>query len=247
MATVSIVLFYLYYVRNKDIFMNTVNNVLVHIPTTTELDVSQNAYISCGTVVPESLKLIVWGEQAFHAQWPWHGAIYLTKPTGLEYICGMSLISERHALTAAHCVIESITTRKLRDPRSLILYFGLINRKDFTASHVQRPQASRLIMHPRYTVSENDIAVIKFDKPVKFTDWVRPVCLWEDDIDMRYIVNRTGTVVGFGVTETGKISDELLYANILVVDTPTCIYSHRDFYSKYTSFNTYCAGNLTRK
>lgn len=100
--------------------MTTPSNIATLNTTEEPLDTKDNAFISCGTVVPQSVNLIIRGETAQSAQWPWHGAIYLTKAQSLDYICGMSLVSEKHALTAAHCVIESISTRKVRDPRTMV-------------------------------------------------------------------------------------------------------------------------------
>lgn len=50
---------------------------------------------------------------------------------------------------------------------------------------MQRPAVKSITIHPDYKVSENDIAVIELERPVQFTNWVRPVCLWEGDTDMR--------------------------------------------------------------
>lgn len=51
-----------------------------------------------------------------------------------------------------------------------------------------------------------------------------------------------GTVVGWGFDETGKVTEALTQAKMPVVSKETCIYSFPEFYSKFTTQKTYCAG-----
>lgn len=51
-----------------------------------------------------------------------------------------------------------------------------------------------------------------------------------------------GTVVGWGFDENGKVTEQLTKAYMPVVSQETCIYSFPEFYSRFTSEQTFCAG-----
>jgi hypothetical protein len=52
----------------------------------------------------------------------------------------------------------------------------------------------------------------------------------------------SGTVVGWGFDENGHVTEILTKAKMPIVSQETCIYSFPDFYSRFTSSKTYCAG-----
>lgn len=56
-----------------------------------------------------------------------------------------------------------------------------------------------------------------------------------------------GTVVGWGYDEDGKLTEELTKLEMPVVSKEVCIYSLLDFYSSFTTVDTYCAGFLNGK
>lgn len=60
-----------------------------------------------------------------------------------------------------------------------------------------------IILHPKYNsdTNDNDIALLRLSSPVKFTDYIRPVCLAASDS-----VFNNGTdswVTGWGAVEEG--------------------------------------------
>lgn len=50
------------------------------------------------------------------------------------------------------------------------------------------------MIHPQYrpSISSYNIAVVEFIAPVDITDYVRPVCLWKDSLDLKSIVDKQG-------------------------------------------------------
>ncbi|KAG7303209.1 hypothetical protein JYU34_011674, partial [Plutella xylostella] len=60
----------------------------------------------CGKVVRNSNPnpLVVNGKPTLEGQWPWQIALYQTQTVDNKYICGGTLVSHRHIVTAAHCV-----------------------------------------------------------------------------------------------------------------------------------------------
>lgn len=51
-----------------------------------------------------------------------------------------------------------------------------------------------------------------------------------------------GTVVGWGFDETGKVTEQLHKAQMPIVSQDNCRSSFPEFYSRFTSDRTFCAG-----
>lgn len=49
-------------------------------------------------------------------------------------------------------------------------------------------------------------------------------------------------MVGWGFDETGRVTEELMQAQMPVVSQQTCVASFPEFYTRFTSPGTYCAG-----
>ncbi|XP_063924172.1 serine proteinase stubble-like isoform X3 [Zophobas morio] len=198
--------------------------------------------VACGTVGMKASPLISYGQNTTQGQWPWHAALYHTQGAQLTYTCGATLISENHILTAAHCVAKPQTNRPI-DTRRLTVYLGKHSLKKF-GTGTQDREVSDIFIHPQYNYSVyfNDIAVLKLKNSADITNYVRPCCLWEGAVDLEYVLNKLGTVVGWGFDEKRQISDTLMQAQMPVVSTVNCIYSNREFFSQFTFEKTYCAG-----
>ena len=197
---------------------------------------------SCGTVKIEARPLVTYGQSTTEGEWPWHAALYRYKGANMQYLCGGSLISQNHVITAAHCVTKS-KTNTIINQELLLIYLGKYNLYKQDGS-VQNMGISKISIHPEYNASylHNDIAILHLQRSAEITDYVRVVCLWEEDINLSSIINRLGTVVGWGFDETGDVTETLMQAKMPVVSTETCIFSNRDFFSRFTSDKTYCAG-----
>ncbi|KAF5283195.1 hypothetical protein FQA39_LY17387 [Lamprigera yunnana] len=197
---------------------------------------------TCGTVKIEVRPLITYGQSTTEGEWPWHAALYRYKGANMQYLCGGSLISRKHVITAAHCVTKSKTNLTVNQ-ELLLIYLGKHNLYKQDTS-VQNMGVSSIIVHPEYNASylHNDLGILQLERPAEITNFVRYVCLWDEEINLNNILDRLGTVVGWGFDETGDISESLMQAKMPVVSTETCIFSNRDFFSRFTTDKTYCAG-----
>lgn len=198
---------------------------------------------TCGTVIKAPRPLITHGQATQEGEFPWHAALYHARGIDLTYICGASLISRQHLLTVAHCVTRRKTQETLT-PDNLVIYLGKYYLKRWSNPGIQDRHVSKIFVHQNYNSQSysNDIAVLKLDSAVEITNFVRPVCLWEGKSDLDSVINKLGTVVGWGFDETGKVTEELTKAMMPIVSQETCIYSFPDFYSRFTSNRTFCAG-----
>ncbi|XP_035776092.1 transmembrane protease serine 9-like [Anopheles albimanus] len=196
----------------------------------------------CGTVVPKANPLVTHGSVSERGQFPWHGALYRSSLTELRYLCGATLVSARMTITAAHCVTLEKSNKPV-DAKSMLLFFGKIELSKWNGveedAQIQTVHLPAQYNHERFF---SDIAVLTLKEDVKFSNFIRPVCLWSFDDDYKTLVNKIGFVPGWGYTEHGLVSSRLSFAQMPVVAHETCIWSNRDFFSRVTSDSSFCAG-----
>lgn len=119
-------------------------------------------------------------------------AIYDVNGNAETYICGGSLLSKYHAVTAAHCVTKP-GTNEPRITSQLKFYMGTSNLR-MRSAETQENRAAVIIVHPEYSPTSlfNDLGIVKLQTQVTFTNLIRPICLWEGDTDITKIEYQLG-------------------------------------------------------
>ncbi|CAH1991230.1 unnamed protein product [Acanthoscelides obtectus] len=198
----------------------------------------------CGTVVKPPKALITYGQQTDEGEFPWHAALYRSEKGRLLYSCGASLITIRHLITVAHCVTTGRGTTETISTDRLVIYLGKYYLDSFKSPGLQTYSPEFIKVHEDYYSPElkNDLAIIKLSSDVRITNYVRPVCIWGGDTSVEEIAGKQGTVIGWGFDHTRQLNNILTKTEMPVVPLTTCIYSNPDFFARFTSEKTFCAG-----
>ncbi|EZA47834.1 Enteropeptidase [Ooceraea biroi] len=169
--------------------------------------------IECGIRTQgTSTARIVGGASSSVGSWPWQVAVYKNG----DYQCGGALINERWIASAAHCFYHA-------QDDYWVARIGATRRGSFHSPYEQLLRLDHISLHPDYIDNGfvNDIAVLRLERAVTFTDYVRPVCLPTSP------VVQTGTVcvvTGWGqLYEIGRVfPDTLQEVQLPVISTEDC-------------------------
>ncbi|KFB40340.1 AGAP002432-PA-like protein [Anopheles sinensis] len=167
---------------------------------------------------------IVNGQEATPGQFPYQVALLGQFNQGVG-LCGGSIITNNYVLTAAHCVHSG--TNSNNPIVSGVAIVGAHNRM------IEEPSQQRItftsagiVGHPGYDLFtfRHDIAVIRLDEPIVYTDRVQPIRLPARS-DTRSFAGFIGTVSGYGVYDTANpgLSDVLNYVANPVMTNADCI------------------------
>jgi len=163
---------------------------------------------------------IVNGRPAKRNAWPWIAALGYTDPNSgdVTYLCGATLVTDRHVVTAAHCIRDDMVTVLLGEH---VLY------NDTDGVDPEEFDVVTMIKHENYNsrTFDNDIAIVEFAPAVTFKKGIQPACLpsrtptlLEDDF-----VDEGVFIAGWGATGfRDATSDVLLQGIIGVVTNDEC-------------------------
>lgn len=148
---------------------------------------------------------IVGGKNAESGEFPHMAALGFYSPAEKRYFfnCGGSLISELYVLTAAHCILN-VESNDLK-----IVRLGTVEVPESiaVADPVTDYNVANVQIHKKYDwkFKINDIALVKLEKSVSWTDTIRPACLYLKNDDPAKLY-----VVGWGVLGFGKSRSDVL-------------------------------------
>ncbi|XP_030348693.1 coagulation factor XI-like isoform X2 [Strigops habroptila] len=158
---------------------------------------------------------IVGGTDSSPGEWPWQVSLHV-KLSRQRHLCGGSIISSQWILTAAHCVMS------LENPNIWRVYAGILKQSEIKED-TPFFKVEEIIVHPQYKYAQTgyDIALMKLDKPMNFTDLQLPICLPSKE-DSNILYNDCW-VIGWGYRkEKGRVQDILQKATVPLMSKEEC-------------------------
>lgn len=199
----------------------------------------------CG-VMSAATGLIQRGEVSSRREFPWLALIVAWN----LHNSSAALITLRHVITHPDAVTDYDYNSEKYERISMDrikIYLGTEGNDDYKV--VADP--SRIAINPNYqNVDGTDIyaiAVLKLKNSVTFSEFIRPVCMWNFDSDNLDLIKRSPIyAVGYGVDETGKTSNVKKHTKMNLVDQEKCKESHKREPNVFTSTKVFCTTSSER-
>lgn len=143
---------------------------------------------------------VIGGSKAKRGHHPWQATIRTRTKFGSMHWCGAVILSEKHILTAAHCLVGFPTGAyivRVGDHHS-----DIYEKSEFESF------IEKWFIHEEFRKDQrmnNDIALIQLKQPIQFTNYIQPICLPEKGTV--YESGRNCSISGWGTIQYGKSSE----------------------------------------
>lgn len=206
-------------------------------------------------------KRIIGGVTSQMENWPW--IVELTQvyrsepdaPLAVYVNCSGVLITERHVLTAAHCLtVDSRLefNEEFNSTESFFrVHFGSNNKADFYGqkklSDYER-NVTKIIIHEEFYEDFfwNDIAILLLDKPIERSSNVDLLCLYNYGLEDVFNENRKLYAAGWGSVnpDSWNLSyvDDLHHVDLRIMPMNECHYIVPSRIDLFNATKQVCAG-----
>jgi len=169
----------------------------------------------CGKPDIQGITRVIAGKTAIRGSWPWQILLMLSG----QAMCGGTIIAPEWIVTAAHCVYGREWSGQFS------VKVGEHDRYVNEGSEATY-QVQRVYRHQRYNPNRlnNDIALLKLNRPIAFGKYVKPICLPKKNVP----VGTTCFITGWGkIRHPGGMTRTLQQAILPVVGNTECYEKNR--------------------
>jgi len=195
--------------------------------------------VSCGSpaIKPDTSTNVYGGKVVIPYSWPWQINV-INKQNGITQHCGGTIISNQWILTAAHCFMFEANKTKYG------VQLGVFNKTNIDEPGQQHKEIAELLLHPKWDTKTlaYDIALLKLENPVEFTDHISPICLPTTQGEKLPEPGTTVFMTGWGLTEKGRDSQTLKQASSVLKSDEECKKGN----SQFNSDMMLCEGSKRR-
>ncbi|XP_066979910.1 serine proteinase stubble-like [Macrobrachium rosenbergii] len=184
---------------------------------------------------------IVNGQSATANEYPWQSFLEMKWSDGKNQLCGGSLITNQWILTAGHCVLRKDGNGNLWKPEVKVT-LGMHTRTTPLANGGFQVTAAAVEIHPQNNFAY-DLALIKLPQEVVYKREVRPVCLPNRNLLGRNVTGVLMAMIGWGKTETGKLTDELRELSRYGIESAIC----KTVFGSYITDHHFCTSGIDEK
>ncbi|XP_017023724.2 brain-specific serine protease 4 [Drosophila kikkawai] len=196
----------------------------------------------CGREKPIQTAFIHFGEVVQQGQFPWMVALLERIGNEYSFTCGGTLISARTVISAAHCF--RFGSKSLSAARTVVS-LGRNSLDIFSPGDLKG--VSELVLHHQYDVNTHtdaDLALLQLTNQVQFTDYIKPICLWNDNYLLDLPSGHKSYVAGWGEDEHGNKNTRLAKMTSTDIITQTECRGNLTFENvRFVTSNTICASN----
>lgn len=126
--------------------------------------------------------------------------------------------------------LPTVKCHRVKRPDEAYALLGQHDLYDKSETSSIKSEFQNIIVHHNWNASiyannDYDIALVKLMKDIIFTNLIQPVCLPEMNENVHDV---SGTVVGHGYTEEGKISNKTKHVEVSTVQDNVCLYNVPD-------------------
>jgi len=192
--------------------------VLIFISSLVNEAEGDNSPAYCG--IPLKDRRIINGDNAEPFQFPWQVPLFanflFTNPPDVRFTCSGTIISSRTILTAAHC---------LPPPAFGDSVFLTVGLPEGSVDYIDgyKVRVAEAIPHPYYNEDDwwsYDLALLLLAEDLIFSSGIQPICLPNP---YKSYEGEMATLSGWGVTDDGLPSENLLRLNVTVRSNAECI------------------------
>nr|CAL85490.1 CG9649 protein [Drosophila simulans] len=182
------------------------------------------------------------GIEVERGQLPWMAALFEHVGRDYNFLCGGTLISARTVISAAHCF--RFGSRNLPGERTIVSLGR--NSLDLFSSGATVGVA-RLLIHEQYNpnvYTDADLALLQLANHVDIGDYIKPICLWNENFLLELPSGHKSYVAGWGEDEKGNRNTRL--AKMTDTDIITqweCRGNLSEENAKFITSHTICASN----